>query len=349
MQDNVSSYTFETIHFPQRLVLIRNLKRVSFLINDIVLFVSSVVFFAWITNVAVLKIFLFEKLHITPESSVLFMLMGVSLLFGARRHLNDKNDAKRVKFPWWNTIFPIFFTGISLILGLAGLIKVSDMGLGLRITPIEGMCFFILGLSLIPPFTRIPHRFHVTQLLVFIVSGLSMYVVLENVYQIFSGVMVGQSIFLPFPLALTFAFFCFGILLRWSNRGFFGNFTLDSIGSMFALRIFLINLLAAPLVAFLVLAVAPRGSYTVYETTSLIVIFLTFISSLLIWINVKLLYKYELEHLLMRESLRAHNIDLAADREKLDEKMFQLEQERQQYKAKLTMQSQWQDAVDTSA
>jgi len=347
MEETLVTNSFMDVHFPQRIKLIRNLRYVSFFINDIILAGSFIVLFAWVTKIPLLMDFLFQKLTIVPSSSILFIFAGIALFFGARRHISDNDESPTEHYFWWNIWVPVFFSSATAFFGLINVLKLHTIAIFsiFHMPYVAGFCFLLLGLALIPPFTRIKHRFHISQLVIFIVSSLSVFVILENIYQVFSHVPTQHTVILPLSLALTFAFFCFGILLRWSNRGFFGNFTLDSTGSMFAFRIFLINLISAPLIAFVILLVI-HGE--IYQMLSLLVVFFTFVSSLLLWINVKLLYKYELEHLLMRESLRTHNIDLSAEKEKLQEKMIQVEEEKQQYANKLTIQNAWRDAADTS-
>lgn len=50
----------------------------------------------------------------------------------------------------------------------------------------------------------------------------------------------------------------------------------------------------------------------------------------------------------MRESLRAHNIDLTAEEEALRKRIARVEQEKQQYLDKLSSENILQDVVDTS-
>ncbi len=342
--------SFENIHFPQRTILIKRLRIVSFFINDFVLALSFLVLAVWIVGPSAMRTFLFQNLHISPFIAILFICSGAPLLFGAKRHLIQagKNTEKE-EYPWWNTLFPIFFAGLTALLGIFNVAHFENVGVlsFVQVSPYEGVCFLLIGLALIPPFTRILHRFHVTQLLIFVVSSLNVFVVLEYIFQLFSPFAPGQIVFASIPVALTFIIFCFGIQLRWSNRGFFGNLTLDSIGSVFAFRLFAINLLAAPLFAFVVLMLFHNAHYNMYQILTLIVVGFTSISCTILWANARLLYKYELEHLLMRESLRAHNIDLTSDKEALSKRMSQIEQEKQQYIDKLNTQNTLRDVTDT--
>jgi hypothetical protein len=345
----IPTHSFANIHFPQRTNLIKKLRYVSFIINDIILIASVLVFLVWIFNLQGINVFLFRNLTIFPFSSVLFLFSGIVLLFGAKRHLmRTHEETEKEEYPWWNTWIPIFLAAITAALGLINLVQFNNIGvLSLfRVSPAEGLCFFLVGLGLIPPFTRILHRFHITQFIIFIVSGLNIFIILEYLFQLFSSSPMQHIVDIPPATTLAFAVFCFGILLRWSNRGFLGNFTLDSTASTFALRLFLINLLAIPLIALFVLTIMQKTSYNMYQVLSVVVVCFTVISCSILWINVKLLYTYELEHLLMRESLRIHNIDLTAEQEELRKRMVQLVEEKQQYLDKLSTQDSLRDLVD---
>lgn len=350
MQELSNTYSFADIHFPQRTSLIKKLRYVSFAINDSILILSLFVFLVWVFHVPSIGSLLFHKLGISPFTSVLFILSGSSLFFGAKRHLMDTHkDAEKDDSSWWNTWIPIFLAVITAVFGLVNVVRITEAGaLSLfRTSFFGGFCFFIIGLSLVPPFTRIIHRFHITQLLMFAVSGLNVLIALEYVYQLFSPLPMQQLFSVSLPTALTFVFFGFGVLLRWSNRGFFGNYTLDSVGSMLALRLFMFHLASAPLLAFVALLVMHNSIYNMYQILSVIVVGFASLSIFLLWINVKLLYKYELEHLLMRESLRAHNIDLLSEKEELQKNMVRLEQEKQQYLDKLDTQDKLRTITET--
>ena len=345
MQDN----SFANIHFPQRIDLIKKLRYGSFIINDIILLVSFLIFLIWILGIPSLTSLFFHTLSISPFSSVLFMLSGVTLLFGAKRHLiSSHEDTEKENHAWWNTYIPLLLAGITALMGFLNFLHIIGfvMPAIFRMPVFSGLSFFLIGVSLIPPFTRILHRFHYTQFLQFIVNGLSVFIVLENVYQLFSSQPLQHIVYVPLPTAFLFSFFSFGILVRWSNRGFFGNLTLDATASVFALRLFLVNLLAAPVIAFLVLLLMKQTPYNIYQTLTVIVTIYTGVSCLLLWVNVKLLYRYELEHLLMRESLRSHNIDLTTEKEVLRKDIARLEQEKQQYAQKLESKAAWESMVD---
>lgn len=342
--------SFENINFPRQTGLIKKLRYVSFFINDIVLLVSIFVFIAWVAHLPVIAEYLFENLKIYPMVSILFILCGSSLLFGAKRHhINSHHDTEKDDSPWWQTWIPITLAVITAVIGFMNVFQVtnSEFLSFFHTSPFAGFCFSLIGLALIPPFTQISHRFHFTQFCIFFVSGLTVFSVLETIYQFFAPVHAQHIVFVPLPTALGFVMFCFGILIRWSNRGFFGNFTLDSTVSTFALRLFLINLIGVPLIAFVALSMIPTTSLNMYQILTIIVACSTFISSLLLWINVKLLYKYEFEHLLMKESLRVHNIDLATEQETLQKKLAQLEQDKQEYVEKLNTQDTLRTIVDS--
>lgn len=348
MQEVTSVSSLATIEFPRRTRLIKRLRAISFIINDITLFASFLVILLWLAELLSVSNF-FSKLAVAPFTPVLFIVASLPLLFGAKRHLiSTDQDAEKEDRPWWSIPIPVFLASITALLGLINIFPLTTTGLltVFHISSYAGFCFFLIGIALIPPFTRIHHRFHITQGLVFVVSGISVFIVLENLYQLFSSSPTQHSTQVPLLAAMAFAFDCFGILLRWSNRGFFGNFTLDSTISRLALRLFLINLISGPLIAFLILYASQRSGFNMYQVITIIVTLFAITSSILLWINVKLLYRYELEHLLMSESLRFHNIDLTTEEESLRKRMAQLEQEKQRYLDKLDSENRWQEAAE---
>lgn len=344
-------HRFVGIHFPRQVVLIKKLRYFSFIINDITLLVSLFTLIVEATKFPILWNLFFYKLVVFPFTPVLFIFSSIVLFFGAKRHqIETHYDTEVEKRPLWEYAVPLFFAIVVAVVGFCDFANFTNIG---RLSIIHsssftGFCFFILGLALIPPYTKIPHRFHITQLFIFIVSTLNVFIVLDNAYQLFSSHPIQQIVHVSLLVAFSFVFFCFGILLRWSNRGFIGNFTLDSTASVFAFRVFLINLFSAPIIAFIALFILQKTAYNLYQVLSIVAIVSTVTSSMLLWINIKLLYGHELEHLLMRESLRAHNVDLIKEDEKLQKRMDQLQQEKQEYQEKLDSQSTWQDVVEKS-
>lgn len=349
MQEMVIPSSLVTIEFPRQTTLIKRLRYISFAIDDVVLLLSALALFIFTTNIFGLKVSFLDTLAISPCIPVLFILSGTTLLFGAKRHLISIHHATEEEAePKWLTLIPIALAGVTTAIGFINVVQITNTGVvSLFHTSIYGgFCFFLIGLALIPPFTHILHRFHISQFLIYLVSGLNVFVVLENLYQLLSPSPMQHIFQVPLVVALIFTVFCFGILLRWSNRGFFGNFTLKSTVSMFALRLFLINLISGPVITFLVLLTTQNASYNLYQVITIIVSLFTVLVSALLWVNVKLLYKYDLEHLLMRESLRSHNIDLTTEEEELRRRIAHIEQEKQQYLDKLTSENILKDVVD---
>lgn len=345
MAEQPATYQLENFHFPRQLALIKRLRGISFFINDVTLFASFITILLWAINMLWVHALPFND-FVYPTTALLFILSGIPLLFGAKRHLlQTHHDATEEKRPWWEFGVPIMCAVLTALLGLVSIS--GSINPGFRLSSVVGVSFLLIGLSLLPPFTRIPHRFHVTQFLVFLVSGIHVFVILEHIYQYFSRLPVQHVLDVSLLSACAFIFFCSGILLRWTNRGFLGNFTLDSTASIFALRIFLLNLISAPLIALLILLSLQNTQYNLYVVLTVIIVSIAIISSFLLWINVRILYGHELEHVLMRETLRSHNINLATEQEKLQKRMEELEKDKQLYRDKLSSQQAWQDAADS--
>ncbi len=345
-------HQFAGFQFPRQIGLIKKLRFVSFIINDITITVSLLTFLFWVINVPFLQNIIIHTLVVYPFTPVLFIFSGLVLLFGAKRHQTDTNyDVETEKSSWWEFGIPLIFATLVALVGFIDFANFTNVGI-LSIfhsSSYTGFCFFLLGLALIPPYTSIPHRFHITHLLIFIISAINVFIILETIYQFFSPLPAQQTMHVSLPVAFSFVIFCFGVLLRWSNRGFIGNFTLDATASVFAFRVFMINLISTPVIALITLFLLQKTSYNMYQILSIVVIVSTVASSMLLWYNVKLLYGHELEHLLMRESLRAHNVDLTKEEETLRKSMDLLQKEEREYKDKLEVRNKLFDITDAQA
>lgn len=337
------------IEFPRQNLLIKRLRYISFFINDIVLISAVIALIGYFTSFFGIGIPIVLDLNIQPATTVLFVLCGIVLLFGAKRHqLNSHKDDEMKKGAWWRTSLPITFAGVTALIALLNLSSIVNAGLFafLYISPFASFCFLLIGLALIPPFTKIPHRFHITQFLIFIVGGVGVYIVLESILHQVTGLSMQHIIQVPLPTASFFTLFCIGVLLRWTNRGFFGNFTLESTVSKLAFRLLVSNLILGPLIAFIVISNSSYFALNMLQVIAIVVTLFAFVTSTLIWMNIRYLYRYELENLLMRESLRLHNIDLREETKTLASKMTQLEDDKQKYAEKLESKIGWQNAID---
>jgi hypothetical protein len=341
MSQTTSQYSFKGIYLPKRKLLTDRLQIASFAINDTVLIISISFLFVWFINIFGGNIVLPDQFSISPLGRMLFIFSSISVFFSAKKHIYSP-DQKHLKRLTWILLIPIFFASITALFGFLSFTRLTSLfGMPfVQTTQYSGFCFFLIGLALIPPFTRISHRFHVTQALLFIVIALNAIVILESVYQTLSPFPMQQIFSVPLITAILLSLFCFGILCRWSNRGFVGNFTLDSVDSILALRLVLVIFVFVPLIGFLVLLLTQNTLYNVYEVVTLIVVFITITSFTILWINIQLLYNYDLEYFLMKEALRVYNIDLKLGKEKLEKEKGEIEKTNEEYRGKLNNQKQ---------
>lgn len=339
-------YSSLDIHLPQRKALTSRLQQLSFIINDIILAISLLALLGWCSSLFFKRTTIIETLHVYPFAFVQFLLVGSSLLFSAKRHFFNPKDNTLVKQPGWTIIAPILFAAMAAVFGFIDFSHLNQVFPAVSTTAFSGFCFFIIGLALIPPHTRLPHRFHITQFLVFGVLVVNLFTVLENVFQVLSSQPFQHIMIVPLPTAFIFVLFCLGILWRWSNRGFFGNFTIASDDSVLALRSLLANFISTPTIAFIVLAITRNSSYNVYQIVTLVITGIALVTALIIWINIKVLYKHDLEHYLLKESLRVHNVDLTLEKKAQEVKMKELDQEKQRYLEKLNYQNTFQNVAE---
>jgi hypothetical protein len=232
------------------------------------------------------------------------------------------------------------------ITSLAGFLSIFNFFGQYSVPPMVGFTFLFLGLALALPHTKITHRFHVTQFLSYGIIIISAVTILGYTYELLTPGFVNPLIPIPLNTAILLFLLCHSMLLRWSNRGFFGNFTIDCFSSVYALRLLLIDLAVSPIVGFIVLAVT-KTEQSRYIVMALVVLLLMVVATIIAWFNMKLLYKYELEHFAIKEALRVHNINLLLDKKTQDIKLTALEEEKKSYANKLNNQDTFKDIVDS--
>lgn len=330
-------YSLAGVHLPERKLLTTRLEKISFYLNDIVLFSSVIALVASIFAISLFKNFLFGFFVFPPVVAVMFLLTGTTILFSAKYYIKELKSSIAS-----STLIPLFFSGMSSCLGLLSII--TDFWRSL-IPAMVGFNFLLLGLAAMLLHTRVTHRFHITQLLTFSVLVLNAITILGYIYQLLSYSFATPLIPIPLNIALLTSVLCYSMLLRWSNRGFFGNFTADCLSSIFALRLLVINMILMPFIGFITLALT-KNEANIYIVVALLVLLLTVVAATLAWFNMKLLYKYELEHFTMREALRVHNIALTLDKKTQDVKLIELEETKKEYQDKLNHQDKLKNVLD---
>lgn len=290
-----SHYSLTDLYLPERKKLTSFLKALSKYITFAILFICLGLIFQDILAGALIN---------SPLMILAFILSSASLL-------SDKLAAIIC-----GTM--VFLIGVLLIPGTLSL----------------GLCLSLIGLALILPRFKINHRFRPSQLIILLVLIINSTSILGYVYQSLSNF---PSVLMSNPayISAVFVLLCIASAFRWPGRGFLGVFTTDTVSSMFSLRLLLINISVISLLGLLTLVGVEYKIYNPRDAIALFVVSITVLSAALSWLNIKLLYKFELERFVMKEELKIHNIGLKLGNEDLTEKMSELKEANKEYVGKL--------------
>lgn len=334
------AYSLNGVHMPENKPLTLFFEKISFILNDLVLAISLMSLIAWSLHFPMQNV-VFSSIFFSPVTSCMFILAGIALIFSAKYYTKTLNKKPPLT---QNTLLAIGLSGITAV---SGLLCIFNPMLGSYIPPVVGFTFVLLGFALMLPHIKVNHRFHINQALTFTVLILNAITILGYIYQLaYASHIASPLIPIPLPIALKTSILSFSILLRWSNRGFLGNFTTQSLSSTFALRLLIVNFIISPLIGFITLYLTQKVN-NIYLVIALLVILLVVVATALAWSNVKLLYQYELERFAMREALRVHNINLTLDKKTQDVKIETLEEKEKEYRKKLDYQDKFRDISDS--
>jgi hypothetical protein len=315
-----SNYSLSKIHLPENKTLTGILQKLSLVTSVLVLVFGGVTLF------------------FSPIIAAVFILAIIPLF------LEGIFDPLRpVKKLLKTSCFAMSMFCATLVL-LAGILFMFGFGLGYtkQINLSIGFSFLLIGLSLILPRLKASSRFHFVQLFSFAILIINFMAILGYLYLQLSPVTINVP-YTPLSLATAFVLLCSAILLRWPARGLIGMFTADSISSMFALGLLIINIVITFILGFLSLVGVRLGIYASYEATAVLIVLLIVCTIVFTWINIRLLYRFELERFVMKEELRVHNIDLKLGNEDLAGKMSELQERNKEYADKLSNQEKYQD------
>jgi hypothetical protein len=315
-----SNYSLTKIHLPENKKLTNALQKFSLVISLLVLglgFLSlfSTPIIAVILILAVMPLFLESKLGPFQQIN---KILKTSCLFASVL-----------------CAIAVVLTGIVFMFG-TGLNYAKQINLSI------GFSFLLIGLALILPRIKAPTRFHAVQLFAFIIFVINFMAILGFLYLQLSPVNTNVP-YTPLSLAMSFVLLCAAILLRWPARGLMSMFTTDSISSMFALELLSVNIVITFILGFFALVGVRIGVYASYEATAVLIMLLIVLTIAFAWINIKLLYRFELERFVMKEELRVHNIDLKLGNEELVGKMTELQEKTKDYADKLSNQERYKD------
>jgi hypothetical protein len=319
-----SSFPLSKIHLPENKIVVGRLQKLSLLAAISVVIIAAVMLLIssnlWLVIIA-------------------FILIAVASLVEIKLNIFS-NTEKLSKFQRsFFLLVSVFCSGLVFLIGIIQIFNNSvaegnGVGIGLSLILIS----IAFGLVRI----KNTNRFYFINLLVLIVLTINSVAFLGNFYQIFSPAKLHLT-YMSFSFSAIFVLLCISILLRWPDRGFVGIFTTDSISSKFSLRLLFINLTVTFVMGIIILIGMKNESFSTFEVLAVLIILFMVLSSILAWINLKLLYRYELERFIMKEELRVHNITVNLNNEDLTGKMTELEGRNKEIADKLSSRSKLMD------
>jgi hypothetical protein len=321
-----SNYSLGQIHLPENKKLTDTLQNLSLLLSLFV-FIFGII-----------------TLFFSPVIGVFFILTSFPLFVEGK--IGNAFQTKNI-IPAYLKIFFILISVLSsLLIILAGVLFVSGFALiyAKQINQNIGFSLLLIGLGLLFPRLKFLGRFHLAQLFAFIILIINSMVILESLYLQSLSVKVVIP-YTPLFLAITFVVSCLAIILRWSARGFMSMFTTDSISSRYAFESLIVNVITIFIVGYIISVLLRAGILASYEAIALLAILLIVFTITFAWINIRLLYRLELERFVMKEELKVHNINLQLGNEDLISKTKELQKKNSECVDKLDNRENYMDIV----
>jgi hypothetical protein len=311
----MGNYSLSKIHLPEDKLVVKALQTISLICATMCL-ISCVVGIIYPSEISISIIgFLFFSLTVFTEKK-------------NNNLIKSSNSSKQQKQ---------LFTFLSIIFSLAGF----GVGVWLLFSGflVIGVCFNLISIALLLAHLKFTRKYHLLNLIMFVVLIMGIFSSMENIYAYFSSarpLIMLTSLY----ISVSLVFISISILFAWPDRGFMYVFTADAVSNKYALRILLINLFINCIFGILIVLGIGWGMYSSFEAIAILVIVFIVCSSVLFWINLRLLYRSELERFLMKEELRVHNISIDLSKEDLVSKMVELEGTKNEYAKKLNYQKQ---------
>lgn len=345
------------IRLPENKKLTGRLVKISVIISIFIGIASVISLVGYLTNLSPFQNIFIGSIGIS-FTLVAFIFAVINLLLeGEIESSKDKSNSKYIH------IFYIFTSlSISILITGIGLLFLSDYFSknkssvyvlldGNNYTKetllTSGICIFLIGIAFISARIKIKYHFHVVHLLALIVLMISSLNILDNIYQALSPFRL-QFTYLPINIAIIFMFLSIAIGFRWPSKGFIGIFTTEAVSTIFTLRILFINIILIALLGLISLGGAKAGLYFSFESIAVFAILIMLSATILSWLNIKLLYKFESERFIMREELKSHNIHLKLGNEELTNKMGELKKTNEEYSRKLSYRERLFDVIEKS-
>jgi hypothetical protein len=322
------SYPTQNIHLPPHRASISTLQAIS-LIGSGVIFLSALLL---LTD-------LLFNLHLFTQELVTIPTILAFLASSAVIFLYKKNRKFRLL-----GVVPMIIGLLTLLSYTLPLPFLTFLSAGSVNT---GLFFVLIGLALFATILRIPHRYHFRQLAVSLVLSISLFGFLDNMYHfIVTGSITGGIATLLD--SLLFFILSLSIIFMKPDRGFIGLFTTESRSSQLARMSFYYFITMPPLLGFLLLFGENLSILTPSGRLALLVVLVMLISIFVTWLNVRFLYRSEVEHFLMKEALRINNISLEMSATDLSSKVNELEKAKTEVTKKFDNQQSLVDIMDSS-
>ena len=317
------------IHIPENTSLTSTLRQVSLGIGLALTCSALVILFGWATNNLLLKSLLPSSPAISVTTTLGLLLCSAIIILEEK--ISEKDYLRQKTKMSMGTLS----AALGLIVIALGVSQIQiEMGIGIS----------LIALGAATVFARIKtnHHYHIVHILILVALSLNSMAMLNHAYKIFFPISLKVPT-VPLNIAILFFLLCAAFSLRWPGRGFIGIFTTDTGSSMFAIRLLVVSVVSTSILGFIVLLGTKLGLYEDHEEVAIFAILLIILSTILSWLNSKLVYKMELERFLLREQLRIHNIDLTLGNEDLTTKMRGLEKRNEEFADKLDNREKLQD------
>lgn len=337
-------YTVHNVKLPSNKFAVIMYQAISVIGGIIILCTAVIILLAIFSNISLFAD-IFGKKIVNMPTVIAFTSCGAVIYFYEKKKLFHKWGIDQTSlFIFFG--FLVFFIG--LLTGIAHVLpKVSLLQYISVVDVKSGFIFSLVGLSLLITFSRMPHKFHYSQLFLLAALAISLLGFLQNMYQF---VTIDKFIFnekhsflgswLLLVLAQSFMF-------ARPDRGFIGLFTTDTNSSQLARRSIFYFAMLPPILGFYILAGESIGISDAYGRLALLVVAVIIMAIGITWLNIKLLYNSEVERYVMRETLRENNISLEMHAKDLSTKVGEMEKAKKRIADKLNHQQTLADLIES--
>lgn len=332
----VSNYPTESIHLPSHLPSVKITRRISLIGGFIIILSSFSIFFGWLLKIDFL-FFLFGNKLVNLPAIIALLACGITIFI--------YNSAHRILL--------LFLCIITLCIGLMTVLSYffhlfSFFSLFSAINLRAGIIFVLLGYSQLINSSSTRHRFHYSQLILFIALFLGLFGLLESVY-----LLISTGEFLSFEENSLFGSILLFILtqsflLAKTNRGFLGLFTTNTNSSQLARFSLIYYAILPPILGIFFLLEEKVGFLNSNGRLAVLILAQMLISVIITWINIKMLYPSDVENYLTKEALRINSMTLELDAKDLSSKINEVEKTKKALADKLNNRETLIEYVDNS-